>query len=325
MTMCREQLEYPHTDSAVGMEVEGHQPDSLVVSTKTKTGLKMTRCHYADECALFGEEICKGGYCLNTAKGYECYCKAGLYYDDVRLQCVDTDECLDESNCIDGQCFNNHGSYQCFCPPPMVLAPDNKHCILPDVAAKMVRGSPIPPLLLRKIVQQYQSGVTQPKIAKTFKLSSSTVHNIIKRFRESGTIAVRKGQGRKPLLAARDLRALKRHRTSNRNATVQEITEWAQEHFQKASSVNTIHRAIRRCQLYSAKRKPFLSKLHKLRRLHWARGLLKWSVENGRLFCGQMSHDLKFFMEHWDAMSSGPERTRITQAVINAPFRSLHH
>ncbi|KAI4884376.1 hypothetical protein NFI96_000286 [Prochilodus magdalenae] len=129
-------------------------------------------------------------------------------------------------------------------------------------------------------MQQYQNGVTQRKIAKTFKLSSSTVHNIIKRFRESGTIAVRKGQGRKTLLDARDLRALKRHCTSNRNAAVKEITEWAQEYFQKALSVNTIHRAIRRCQLkvYSAKRKPFLSKLHKLRRLHWARGLLKWSV-----------------------------------------------
>ncbi|KAI4898619.1 hypothetical protein NFI96_006397 [Prochilodus magdalenae] len=144
----------------------------------------------------------------------------------------------------------------------------------------MVRGSPIPPLLRRKIVQQYHNGVTQRKIAKTFKLSSSTVHNIIKRFRESGTIAVRKGQGRKTLLDACDLQALKRHCTSNRNAIVKEITEWAQEYFQKALSVNTIHRAIRRCQLklYSAKRKPFLSKLHKLRCLHWARGLLKWSV-----------------------------------------------
>ncbi|KAI4884424.1 hypothetical protein NFI96_009488 [Prochilodus magdalenae] len=127
---------------------------------------------------------------------------------------------------------------------------------------------------------RYQIGVTQRKIAKTFKLSSSTVHNIIKIFRESGTIAVRKGQGRKTLLDARDLLALKHHCTSNRNATVKEITEWAQEYFQKALSVNTIHRASRRCQLklYSAKRKPFLSKLHKLRRLHWARGLSKWKT-----------------------------------------------
>ncbi len=56
---------------------------------------------------------------------------------------------------------------------------------------KMGRGSPIPPMLRRKIVAQYQKGVSQRKIAKSLKLSSSTVHNIIQRFRESGTISVR--------------------------------------------------------------------------------------------------------------------------------------
>ncbi len=70
---------------------------------------------------------------------------------------------------------------------------------------KMGRGSPIPPMLRRKIVEQYQKGVNQRKIAKSLKLSSSTVHNIIQRFRESGTISVRKGQGRKTILDARDL------------------------------------------------------------------------------------------------------------------------
>ncbi len=74
---------------------------------------------------------------------------------------------------------------------------------------KMGRGSPIPPMLWRKIVEQYQKGVSQRKIAKSLKLSSSTVHNIIQRFRESGTISVRKGQGRKTILDARDLRALR--------------------------------------------------------------------------------------------------------------------
>ncbi len=44
---------------------------------------------------------------------------------------------------------------------------------------KMGRGSPIPPMLRRKIVEQYQKGVSQRKIAKSLKLSSSTVHNII--------------------------------------------------------------------------------------------------------------------------------------------------
>ncbi len=67
---------------------------------------------------------------------------------------------------------------------------------------KMGRGSPIPSMLRRKIVEQYQKGVSQRKIAKSLKLSSSTVHNIIQRFRESGTISVRKGQGRKTILDA---------------------------------------------------------------------------------------------------------------------------
>ncbi|KAK3534127.1 hypothetical protein QTP86_002260 [Hemibagrus guttatus] len=66
------------------------------------------------------------------------------------------------------------------------------------------------------------------------------------RFRESGTISVRKGQDRKTILDARDLRALRRHCITYRNATVMEITTWAQEYFQKTLSVNTIHRAIRR-------------------------------------------------------------------------------
>ncbi len=116
---------------------------------------------------------------------------------------------------------------------------------------KMGRGSPIPPMLGRKIVEQYQKG------AKSLKLSSSTVHNIIQRFRESGTISVRKGQGRKTILDARDLRALRRHCITYRNATVMEITTWAQEYFQKTLSVNTIHRAIRcwRLKLYRSKKK----------------------------------------------------------------------
>ncbi|KAK3536514.1 hypothetical protein QTP86_013837 [Hemibagrus guttatus] len=106
------------------------------------------------------------------------------------------------------------------------------------------------------------------------------VHNIIQRFRESGTISVRKGQGRKTILDARDLRALRRHCITYRNATVMEITTWAQEYFQKTLSVNTIHRAIRRCRLklYSSKKKPYLNMIQKHRCFLWAKAHLKWTV-----------------------------------------------
>ncbi|XP_043399364.1 latent-transforming growth factor beta-binding protein 1 isoform X3 [Chelonia mydas] len=85
----------------------------------------------ADECLLFGQEICKNGFCLNTQPGYECYCKQGTYYDPVKLQCFDTDECQDPNSCVDGQCINTEGSYNCFCTHPMVLDATEKRCIRP--------------------------------------------------------------------------------------------------------------------------------------------------------------------------------------------------
>ncbi len=138
---------------------------------------------------------------------------------------------------------------------------------------KMGRGSPIPPMLRRKIVEQYQKAVSQRKIANSLKLSSSTVHNIIQRFRESGTISVRKGQGWKTILDARDLWALRRHCITYRNATVMKITTWAQEYFQKTLSVNTIHRAIRRCRLklYRSKNKPYLNMIQNAGVFSWPR------------------------------------------------------
>ncbi len=162
---------------------------------------------------------------------------------------------------------------------------------------KMGRGSPILPMLRRKIVEQYQKGVSQRKIAKCLKLSSSTVHNIIQRFRESGTISVRKGQGRKTILDARDLRALRRHCITYRNATVMEITTWAQEYFQKTLSVNTIHRAIRcfRLKLYRSKKKPYLNMIQKRRRFLWAKAHLKWTVAKWKTVLWSDESKFEFF------------------------------
>ncbi len=60
---------------------------------------------------------------------------------------------------------------------------------------KMGRGSPICERVRKKIVEYFKNNVPQRQIAKALQISSSTVHNIIKRFRETGEISVRKGQG----------------------------------------------------------------------------------------------------------------------------------
>nr|XP_023659356.1 latent-transforming growth factor beta-binding protein 3-like isoform X1 [Paramormyrops kingsleyae] len=86
-----------------------------------------------DECVLFSSEICKEGRCMNTQPGYECYCQQGFYYDSVLLECIDTDECHDESLCTNGRCVNTRGSFYCMCSPPWVPDTSKKKCVMPAV------------------------------------------------------------------------------------------------------------------------------------------------------------------------------------------------
>ncbi len=104
------------------------------------------------------------------------------------------------------------------------------------------------------------------------------MHNIIKRFRETGEISVRKGQSRRPWLDACGLWTLRRHCITHRHDSVIDITKWAQEYFQKPLSVNTICRAICRCQLklYHAKRKPYVNMVQNCRRVHLKLTYSKW-------------------------------------------------
>ncbi len=79
--------------------------------------------------------------------------------------------------------------------------------------------------------------------------------------------SVCEGQGRRPLL-------------KGQHDSVIDITKWAQEYFQKPLSVNTIRRAICRCQLklYHAKMKPYVNMVQKRRCVLWAKAHLKWTV-----------------------------------------------
>ncbi len=93
---------------------------------------------------------------------------------------------------------------------------------------KMGRGSPICERVRKKFVIYFKNNIPQYQIAKALQISSSTAHNIIKRFRETGEISVRKGQGRRPLLDARGRRALRQHCITHRHDSVIDNTKWAQ-------------------------------------------------------------------------------------------------
>ncbi|XP_034078265.1 latent-transforming growth factor beta-binding protein 2 [Gymnodraco acuticeps] len=83
----------------------------------------------ANECEMFGSDICKNGQCLNLFSTYTCYCRSGFYYDNIRLECVDYDECGFGTACENGACVNTAGSFNCFCSPPLVLDSTRRRCI----------------------------------------------------------------------------------------------------------------------------------------------------------------------------------------------------
>ncbi len=166
----------------------------------------------------------------------------------------------------------------------------------------MGRGSPVCQQIREKIIEMFKNNVPQRKIGRDLDISPSTVHNIIKRFKESGGISVRKGQGRKPKLNNHDLRSLRRHCIKNRHSSISDITTWAQDYFGKPLSSTTIRSYIHKCQLklYCAKRKPYVNSVQKRRRLLWARRHLGWTITQWkRVLWSDESVFQVFFWEEW--------------------------
>ncbi len=137
------------------------------------------------------------------------------------------------------------------------------------------------------------------------------MHNIIKRFIETGEISVRKGPGWRPLLDPCGLRALRRHCITHRHDSLIVIIKWAQEYFQKPLAVNTIRRAICRCQLklYHVKRKPYVNMVQKRRRVLWAKAHLKWTVSKWKslLWSDESKCDILIGNHRWNVLRAKEE------------------
>ncbi|TSM77378.1 Latent-transforming growth factor beta-binding protein 2 [Bagarius yarrelli] len=106
-----------------------HGPGILPIITSDQAPIGQLLTRDADECEMFGPEICKKGYCANIYASYNCYCHSGYYYDNLHMECVDDDECKEENPCEHGECVNTPGSFNCFCPPPLILDDTQRRCI----------------------------------------------------------------------------------------------------------------------------------------------------------------------------------------------------
>ncbi len=81
---------------------------------------------------------------------------------------------------------------------------------------------------------------------------------------------------------------------THRHDSVIDINEWAKEYFQKPLSVNTIHRAICRCQLklYHLKRKPYVNMVQKCRWVSLGQGSFKMDCFKVVLWSDESKFDI---------------------------------
>lgn len=80
-----------------------------------------------------------------------------------------------------------------------------------------------------RIFTHHSHTISKHKTSNYLGLSPAIVHNIPKRFSNSGEIYMLKGQGRKSLLKACDLRAIGQHCMKNCHATMMNLTTGARE------------------------------------------------------------------------------------------------
>ncbi len=122
------------------------------------------------------------------------------------------------------------------------------------------------------------------------------------------------------------LRVLRRHCITHQHDSFIDITKWAQEYFQKPLSVNTVRRAICRCQLnlYHAKRKPYVNMVQKRRCVLWDKAHLKRSVSKWKSVLWSDESKFDILVVIMGTVSSRLKRRETFQRVISAQFKREH-
>ncbi len=132
-----------------------------------------------------------------------------------------------------------------------------------------------------KIIGIYQSGKSLRSIANNVKISYSTVKDIVKKFKVTGSVKRKLGSGRKPLLSSEDRSILCQINYNNPRKNAKELKKDLEECKNVNVSTRTIIRNLAHENLFVsiAKRKPLLSAKNKVSKYELSRKFLGHSDE----------------------------------------------
>lgn len=146
----------------------------------------------------------------------------------------------------------------------------------------MPRGKPTTIAQRASVNTLLEEGYSVRQIAKKTNLKSSTVNDIIHRYRTTGSLEDRDRPGpSRKTTAAEDLRMVLLSKR-NRKRTAPEITSEVNRERENKISTSTVKRRLQEANLHGrvAVRKPLLRRGNRAKRLQWARNHLDWSVED---------------------------------------------
>lgn len=123
-----------------------------------------------------------------------------------------------------------------------------------------------------RIIHQHQAGEGYKKLSKRFQVPISTVRNVVKKWKDTGTVKVKERSGQPRKISPRHQRRILRKVTENPQVTSKEL----QEDLASDGLVvhrSTVQRALHREKLHGRvmRKKPFLKSSHKESRLAYAK------------------------------------------------------
>ena len=141
----------------------------------------------------------------------------------------------------------------------------------------MVKVAEIPHSVRSKIIFHHQANMNNSEISRLLHVNRSTVSRTVQRFKETGSVASKKRAGRPRKLSAAQRRRIVVMSKRSRRSTSRELSV--------ALGVNIHSSTIRRVLLANglrgciARKKPFISRVNRMKRLKFARAHLHWTPE----------------------------------------------
>lgn len=128
-----------------------------------------------------------------------------------------------------------------------------------------------------QVVGMFKGGCRVSEIAVSLGIPKQSISDILKKYRIENTVETSQRSGRPKKLSERDTRAIVRVAKQNRRATLADITN--------SLPIQVSHTVVRQAlkdsglQSRIARKKPFLSRVHKEKRLAFAKSHVNWTVE----------------------------------------------